>query len=905
MEFTTYGKMEVNKMNNFNDGSPYDEFQEISIMKYWTITVLPSVFTEALSYQEILSKVTEKLNTLIVNNNKLPKFIQDLIEQYISSGAIGDVVRQILADFMLNVKNPPNNLKPAIGDGTIDDTEAIQGCIDYAYAHGGKFIYFPSGSYLTQSLTLKDNVSFGGFDRNTTRLVLKGGATQPLIKGNSSNNTISKMTLDGNMSIQVNDIDTVDLTGGKYTFNELRITDGYTLMKLNLNDYVQADSIIFDIGVIDSVVLNGSGKVIFNNIICNSLSTLSGRYAINNSVNNALFTEIYINCVTNYAINNTSNNSVFVAKITNSVNSINDIGTNTYTNFYQKGGSVHDEIVAERTARELADIALQNSINAEKSARETADSNLQESLNTEKNDRIAQDLVLQNNINAEKSARETADSNLQESLNTEKNDRIAQDLVLQNNINAEKSARETADSNLQIDINSLKNSVPINVKSFGAVGNGIADDTIALRTALSSLSNGGILYFPIGTYLISGFLTIPSNVTLKGVNNNVTKIRFKDNSDATGAPIFGGGSRMITNSSADGSNTNRNINITLEDLAIDGNGENQTNGLGVAFNKVDNLNVVNCKFTNCGKKSGSTILIYQQGLVMFECHTVTINKNIFANNSGDGLAVADSCNTVYVIENLSTNNGDYGIVLTNMVFNGVVSGNICKGNSQHGIGCDECFDISITGNICDGNTASGIILQRFDYNPLFSNKIYSVNGNICVNNNMGVQLHITENAVVSGNTINNNVFGLQINDSKKCYVTGNIISNSGEQGVLFISYDSTAGTSDNYLSNNYIADNKIGVQELNAGGVLGYNSIFGNLCERNTSNYSVLSKFITVNPNSGNDSILFSTGRFEYDPSLIATSATAGTSPALPETPAGYIKQVVNGNEIRVPYYNF
>mgnify|MGYP000573842912 FL=1 len=81
---------------------------------------------------ELLGRVTKKLNELIVNNNKLPDFIAELIKDYISSGAIEKVLAEVLADYMLNVKFPPAGLTPATGDGSADDTKAIQGCIDYA-----------------------------------------------------------------------------------------------------------------------------------------------------------------------------------------------------------------------------------------------------------------------------------------------------------------------------------------------------------------------------------------------------------------------------------------------------------------------------------------------------------------------------------------------------------------------------------------------------------------------------------------------------------------------------------------------------------------------------------------------------------------------------------------------------
>ena len=54
---------------------------------------------------------------------------------------------------------------------------------------------------------------------------------------------------------------------------------------------------------------------------------------------------------------------------------------------------------------------------------------------------------------------------------------------------------------------------PVNVQTFGAVGNGVADDTAAIRRALASSPT---VFFPYGYYLISSTIVMPAGGALVG-----------------------------------------------------------------------------------------------------------------------------------------------------------------------------------------------------------------------------------------------------------------------------------------------------------------------------------------------------------------------------------------------------
>jgi len=57
----------------------------------------------------------------------------------------------------------------------------------------------------------------------------------------------------------------------------------------------------------------------------------------------------------------------------------------------------------------------------------------------------------------------------------------------------------------------------INVKSYGAKGDGVTDDTAAIQSALTAAAaSKGIVFFPPGTYLVSATLTWPQYVDIIG-----------------------------------------------------------------------------------------------------------------------------------------------------------------------------------------------------------------------------------------------------------------------------------------------------------------------------------------------------------------------------------------------------
>jgi hypothetical protein len=84
-----------------------------------------------------------------------------------------------------------------------------------------------------------------------------------------------------------------------------------------------------------------------------------------------------------------------------------------------------------------------------------------------------------------------------------------------------------------------------NVRAYGAKGDDVADDTKAVRDALSAAekNGGGVVYFPWGTYRLSSSLVVPARTILKGEVRDAVVLKWPldpptDDADFTKAAVF-------------------------------------------------------------------------------------------------------------------------------------------------------------------------------------------------------------------------------------------------------------------------------------------------------------------------------------------------------------------------------
>jgi hypothetical protein len=73
----------------------------------------------------------------------------------------------------------------------------------------------------------------------------------------------------------------------------------------------------------------------------------------------------------------------------------------------------------------------------------------------------------------------------------------------------------------------LANNAAFNVKDYGAVGNGTADDTTAIQAAITAAAaekTGGVVLIPPGTYKTTKTLTVPSRVSIVGFGGEASTV---------------------------------------------------------------------------------------------------------------------------------------------------------------------------------------------------------------------------------------------------------------------------------------------------------------------------------------------------------------------------------------------
>ena len=271
------------------------DFKTVTRLRMLCMKVLPTVYGDALSYEEQVCRVTEKINQLVDTVNALPDYIVEVVKELIDAAGLEDIVRNLLADlYFINVKNPPAPFVAAKGDGATNDTAAIQALINYAGLQRS-YLFFPAGNYIVTGLTMVENISLVGLDRYSSIITLAPDSNRDLITGFVENASISNLTLNANMNGQTANCSCLNATVDNALIDFVIFRNGYDSVVVENTNEFEGAYWLFDGIQHNAMTLNGDGAVI-SNVIFKNASQLSANALMIINGNNKI-TGIYSNVV--------------------------------------------------------------------------------------------------------------------------------------------------------------------------------------------------------------------------------------------------------------------------------------------------------------------------------------------------------------------------------------------------------------------------------------------------------------------------------------------------------------------------------------------------------------------------------------------------------------------------------
>lgn len=245
---------------------------------------------------------------------------------------------------------------------------------------------------------------------------------------------------------------------------------------------------------------------------------------------------------------------------------------------------------------------------------------------------------------------------------------------------------------------------------FGAVGDGVTNDTAALQKAIDATQNGGSLYFPGGYRFLVRHLTARGEIHWFGPGGSWLSDRAVD-----GAVLVQG-----DNADEDLLTLDHAPDSSITGIGLDGNKSHQSkpcNGIRLInceFSRLDNVYVTSCSGSGILFENSNTLQTSDE-IDLVDCYSVLNGQDgVRFGFIGDGLWSPGDCE---IIGGHYDFNAGSGINLHVSSYNAISGANVLS-NGRAGIEATYCTGLNITSNMVRNNMRQGIVLGE---GPQFSN----------------------------------------------------------------------------------------------------------------------------------------------------------------------------------------
>lgn len=378
--------------------------------------------------------------------------------------------------------------------------------------------------------------------------------------------------------------------------------------------------------------------------------------------------------------------------------------------------------------------------------------------------------------------------------------------------------------NISTAVTSINNKLTVSVKDFGAVGDGVTDDTVAIQAALTS--GAGTVFFSDGTYKTTDTLF---------VNTSNQQIQLSPKS---------------TISLDTSTNTHRVFDAQASDVVIDG-GEITTTYRDLDF--LVKLTGANCTLQNSilyfASKSTNAAMVFNQGGVELQGDCGEVSGCEIYNQDGQGVAIyGDDCSVLNnkLHDNITGVWGAFGITET-VTKHCLISGNFIYDN-----------------NVNNDDGADGILVNGYDGSCIVTSNTISNSGE------HGMYIRAYSSVIANNIVYESFASGIKIRDQINSSVVGNICCDNATGGAS--NAEIYCQASEINSNNILISGNNVKASGANHSIRVAYTSAVPTLTRLTVSNNSCVGDMsisgnsdVTISNNDVNG-ILTAASAFTFDP---------------------------------------